>query len=84
MQIKTGGRFPILNGGGRTIPWHVAEMAYARYAELYGHGQSLARIAQRGGFDERELDMLYPDWRAAASRNSPTRQGGKSPSRRSG
>jgi hypothetical protein len=65
MMIETGGRFPILNGGGRTIPWHVAEMAYATYAERYGHGQSLQRIAQRGGFDEGELDLLYPDWKSA-------------------
>lgn len=55
--------FPILSGGGRHIPWIVAEKAYWEYAKRYGTGQSIERIAERGGFAESELDGLYPDWR---------------------
>lgn len=44
--------FPI-QGGGR-IPWWLAELAYVYYAEHY-HGQSLERLAERGGFGMVEL-----------------------------
>ena len=61
-------RFPVLRGSGRTIPWSVAELAYATYAEMYGTRQTLEVIASRGGFAPQELDMLlptgYPWWLA--------------------
>ncbi|NBD09258.1 hypothetical protein [Corallococcus silvisoli] len=63
-------RFPLLviqkdldNGIPRTIPWSLAERAYAVYARRYGTDQSLARLAERGGFGPGELDMFVPGWR---------------------
>jgi hypothetical protein len=53
--------FPIQSEGGRkasVIPWWLAEIAYERYAELYGDRQSLERLAQRGGFGRLELVEL--------------------------
>ena len=41
--------------GNSTIPWWLAEEAYSFYASLYGSGQSLERLAERGGFGRREL-----------------------------
>ena len=42
-----------------TIPWWLAEKAYARYVARYGRGQSLERLAERGGFGRQELlDLL--------------------------
>lgn len=45
------------------IPWSIAEKAYGAYARAYGRGQSLERLAERGGFEWYEMDMLYPQWR---------------------
>ncbi len=40
-------------GGASTIPWWLAEIAYASYAKSFGSGQSLERLAERGfGRDE--------------------------------
>jgi hypothetical protein len=47
----------------RSIPWSVAEKAYAVYSRNYGTGQSLERMAQRGGFSNGEMDIYYPAWR---------------------
>lgn len=41
-----------------TIPWWLAEIAYKHYVKLYGGGQSLERMAQRGGFGRTELISL--------------------------
>jgi hypothetical protein len=49
--------------GPRMIPWEIAERAYAEYAKRYGTSQSLERLAERGGFDVGEMDMLLPSWR---------------------
>ena len=38
-----------------TIPWWLAEIAYEYYSSLYGKGQSLERLAERGGFGRTEL-----------------------------
>ncbi len=51
-------RFPLLGGGPRdpvhSIPWSVAADAWQGYKKA-GHGsQSLARIAERGGFSAQE------------------------------
>lgn len=49
-----------------TIPWDVAEKAYAVYAAKYGSSQSLERLAGRGGFGRTEcrwlLDGAPRDW----------------------
>lgn len=50
-----------------SIPWSVAEKAYGVYASLYGTGQSLERLAERGGFGVEEMDQLYPLWREEVS-----------------
>ena len=54
-------RFPIQ--GGPSIPWSVAEIAYAEYARRYGRSQSLQRLAERGGFYVNEMDEYHPRWR---------------------
>lgn len=50
-------RFPIQ--GGLTISWEAAQRAYDHYAKLYGRGQSLQRLAERGGFGIREFVELW-------------------------
>ena len=59
------------------IPWHVAELAYTVYVRDHGgRGQSLERVAERGGFYASEMDMFLPDWRErceAAGRPGVTR-----------
>lgn len=48
--------FPIQGGGD--IPWWLAEEAYKHYAELFpgsARQQSLAHLAERGGFGVQEL-----------------------------
>jgi len=64
--------FPLLFERGATphamkIPWSVAEKAYCVYVSRYGPGQSLQRLAERGGFGHREMDDLYPPWRDETS-----------------
>lgn len=41
-----------------SIPWWLADVAYKAYTERYGSGQSLERLAERGGFGRDELLML--------------------------
>lgn len=45
--------FPIQGGGA--IPWWLAEVAYEYYHDFYAGGQSLERMAERGGFSVTEL-----------------------------
>ena len=58
--------FPLQASNGRPaplkIPWSIAEKAYSQYVFSYGRGQSLERIAQRGGFSALEMDELFPGW----------------------
>lgn len=49
--------------GPLSVPWPVAEKAWAAYAQQYGTGQSVERLAERGGFDWCEMDMFHPGWR---------------------
>lgn len=44
------------------VPWSVAEKAYAVYSRRYGNGQSLERLAERGGFGVVELISLLADY----------------------
>lgn len=47
--------FPIQHGG--SIPWWLAEIAYEHYHENWP-GQTLERMAERGGFGVKELIAL--------------------------
>lgn len=53
---------PILKSTYR-LPWSVFLEAYNAYTKKYGTAQSAERLAARGGFSERELDMFAPNWR---------------------
>lgn len=53
----TDRRFPIQGGG--TVDWAAAELAYATYAKSVGSGQTLERLAERGGFGIIEFCLLY-------------------------
>ena len=42
----------------------MAERAYVVYCGRYsGGGQTLERVAQRGGFHVGEMDLFMPGWR---------------------
>ena len=41
-----------------TIPWWLAEVAYAEYARQFGTDQSIERMAERAGFGRTELMSL--------------------------
>jgi len=45
-------------GRRSAIPWWLAEVAYEHYVKMFGHIQSLERLAERGGFGREELLML--------------------------
>jgi len=60
--------FPIQHGG--SIPWWLAEIAYDYYQSQWS-GQSLERLAERGGFGVKELIMFI-------RRNTRHMQGGES------
>ncbi len=55
-------RFPIQTDARylktQTIPWEYAQEAYKEYTALFGAGQSLERIAARGGFGMEEIVRL--------------------------
>lgn len=63
MQVRLRPGQPSLEPFPLSIPWSVAELAYADYAARYGYDQSLERLAERGGFDPREMDQHLPGWR---------------------
>ena len=49
------------------IPWSIAALAYSKYAAEYGRGQTLERLAERGGFGPGEMDYYLPGWREQVS-----------------
>ncbi len=49
-------RFPMLDGPD--IDWETAEKIYDLYSYKYGVGQTLERIAERGGFGWYEVREL--------------------------
>ena len=53
---NTNGEMEIIPSS--TIPWWLAEEAYAWYAKNFGTKQSLQTLADRGGFGRKELLML--------------------------
>ena len=52
--------FPVINSDIKHIPWSVAQRA--RHKGLWSC-QTLERLAERGGFNEEELNRFYPAWR---------------------
>ena len=53
------------------IPWWLADLAYSVYRARFGSGQSLERLAERGGFHPSEMDEYVPDWRDRATQAPP-------------
>ena len=51
--------------GPVSVPWAVADKAWAGYSARYGRDQSVERLAQRGGFCWGEMDTYFPGWREA-------------------
>jgi hypothetical protein len=43
---------------GPDIDWETAELIYKEYSALYGTGQSLERINERGGFGWAEVALI--------------------------
>jgi hypothetical protein len=56
-------RDAVTKPGPQSVPWAVAEKAWAAYAQQYGTWQSVERLAERGGFGWCEMDTFYPGWR---------------------
>ena len=56
------------------IPWIIAELAYSVYAAKYGRGQSLERLAERGGFAPSEMDKFLPGWRMRCEEHTAPRR----------
>jgi hypothetical protein len=55
-------RFPIQRAGtlpAGSVPWSLAETAYAGYAAEHGTDQSLERLAERGGFCWAEFGYFF-------------------------
>jgi hypothetical protein len=46
---------------GPHIPWEIAEILYAGYASVYGTGQSIERMSERGGFGWGEISSLMKE-----------------------
>lgn len=72
-------RFPIQ--GGLSVTWAAAEEAYRGYARLYGTYQSLARLAERGGFGLFEFVCLVTASRAATQEKARVAINGWPPDR---
>lgn len=53
-------RFPMQRGPD--IDWTTAEKIYAMYSALYGTQQSLERLAQRGGFGWKEVEVIQAEF----------------------
>lgn len=49
--------------GPISIPWLIAEQAWAHYSARCGRDQSVERLAERGGFGWVEMDRYLPGWR---------------------
>lgn len=71
LEAETQRSFPLQHDGGpphpTSIPWSVADTAYSVYVKRHGPGQTLKRLAERGGFGALEMDDLYPGWREEVS-----------------
>ena len=59
-------RFPMQHGPD--IDWTTAEKIYVMYSALNGTGQSLERLAQRGGFRWKEVEAIQAKYNTHARR----------------
>lgn len=59
-------RAPV-QGFSAGIPWSLHLRAWDAYAKRYGRSQTAERLAERGGFGTRELDVFVPGWRDEVS-----------------
>lgn len=50
-------QFPMQNGP--PIPWSLAEILYVGYSAQFENGQSLERLAERGGFGWGEIEEMW-------------------------
>jgi hypothetical protein len=55
-MINTTKRFRMQDGPD--IDWETAELIYKEYSALYGTGQSLERLNERGGFGWEEVALI--------------------------
>lgn len=46
---------------GPAIPWSLAEVIYEAYAALYGRGQDIEKMAARGGFSWKEVEVIFAE-----------------------
>lgn len=46
---------------GPAIPWSMADKIYEAYSALYGTQQSVERLAERGGFSWREVEVIFAE-----------------------
>ena len=53
---KLSRRFPMLDGPD--IDWVTAEKIHVMYKALYANGQTLEKLAERGGFGWREVSYM--------------------------
>lgn len=71
MELGTGEdimkRFPMQDGPD--IDWTTAEKIYEIYSGLYGTGQSLERLAERGGFGWEEVALLVKERKIRRQKN---------------
>ena len=51
----------IMDKGLITYECHLR--AYAIYSFIYDGSQSADRLADKGGFNQEELDLYYPEWK---------------------
>lgn len=65
IQGEYGRRMPMANGSSPVrsflptdVDWRLAELAYSEYVNHGGRGQSLERLAERGGFGIEELVLF--------------------------
>lgn len=51
-----------MQGFPKSIDWETAERIYLMYSAPYGTGQSLERIAERGGFGWKEVEYIAKEY----------------------
>lgn len=63
IQGETTSTRPVRHFMPTHIPWWLAEIAYEHYSNRYGKDQTLAQLAERGGFGRDELvKLIQREW----------------------